>query len=1190
MKETSKCFNLRKRQNHFNLYLNGKGIDIGCGDDKLEVENGSVDAWDLSNGDAMLMAGIPNQTYDFVYSSHCLEHVQSVEIALYNWCRILKKDGFLYFVVPEYVLYERLTFPSLYNYDHKQSFSYYINKSQVKRENHYHYLDVIKILENLNMKVEYSVLEDENYDYDKGTGGDQTRGNALAQICFIAKKIKETPASQMQVDDWVLEKYKQGFFLDVGCFDGETISNTYKLEKYGWNGICIDAFPQNFSTRPRSKVIQAVITGEKDQEIEFTKSKCPEISGVTSHLSTSNWQSWVDQKVTLKSSLLQDILNENKAPEFIEYLNLDIEGMEYEALKNFDFNKYKFGCLSIEHNYKEPNRSNIKNLLESKGYKLEKQVKTDDLYVFDANPTKLDVVIISYAKNKTCEETTIECIKSLLSSEENSENIFNIIVVESNTEVNYDYLGKNIKTYAAPLPYGYHKFLNFGRKKGTAEWVALCNNDLIFNRKWFTKILEAHAYHPACESFSPMCPITQNYDNSFNLRYGYSIRKQISGWCLVHKRSIYEKIGDLDERFIHWCCDSDFAMTLFKNDIKHALVTSSVVYHHNKGIGKTTKYTVETNDEMYKLTIGGKKIFDEKYPSPDLNFKVKRHEIINKLIKDNEYKSYVEIGFADGENFRKINCNEKISIDPKCEGALIKKTSDEFFESLDPNTKYDIIFVDGLHIEEQVDKDISNALLHLSEKGCVVVHDTNPPSVFYAKEDPYYPPPVNGAWNGTVYKSIMKIRSTRNDLQIYTVDTDWGVTVIQKGQSNTINNLQITYDDFENRRTEILNLISTEEFMTSNYKKKFYKVGLCMIVKNESKIIRRCLNSVKPLIDYVCITDTGSTDNTIEIINSWMKENNIDGRVHQEEWKNFAHNRSLALENLRKNTNVEYALMIDADEILTFDENINFESIKNDLTADLYYITCKFGNIEYARTSITKNNMQFFYKGVVHEFLECKEPIKTRDTIKGVFNVPVQDSARNETGVKFDNDIKMLEEALKTEQEPFMIARYTFYLAQSYRDNKNLPKALYFYEERAKQGLWDQEVYISLYQVAKIKELLEYPEDDIVQSYMRAYEICPFRIEAIHGAINFCRRHSRNNQAYILASYARNIPVNKSGLFVETWIWDYGIDDEFSISSYWSNHYKEGYEVTEQLLKKIPENQKPRVLKNLEYLKSKIIN
>ena len=761
MKETSKCQEGRKKEGHFDLYLKGKGIDIGCGNDKLVVEEGGVDCWDLNNGDAMLMKSIANETYDFVYSSHCLEHLEDVEISLYNWSRILKKGGCLYFAVPEYILFESMTFPSIFNTDHKQTFSYYIKKEQVKRDNHYYYTDIIKIIENLNMEVEISKLEDNNYNYSKGTGGIQTLDNASAQILFVAKKKEKTPVSQMEADDWVLSHYKKGYFVDAGCCDGEDISNTYKLEKLGWIGLCIDVIPKNFDRRPKSKVIEAALHGIKDLELDFTISKSPEISGITDYLGKqgtaayTGWKPYVDKTIKVKTQLLHEILDANNAPNFIEYLNIDIEGVELEVLKTFPFEKYKFGCISLEHNYDEPKRTHIKDLLKSKGYTYIKQEKADDWFMLEKN-----------TKNK--------------------------------------------------------------------------------------------------------------------------------------------------------------------------------------------------------------------------------------------------------------------------------------------------------------------------------------------------------------------------------------------------------------------------------------KIGLCMIVKNESKIIERCLNSVKPLIDYVCIIDTGSTDDTVDVINNWMKSNGVDGQVVFEPWKDFAYNRSFAMEKIREKKYIDYVLMIDADEILMYEENVNFLEIKENLNCDLYNITCKLGSIEYARTSITKNDMPYFYKGVVHEYLECKEHIKTRETIKGIYNIPFQDSARNQNIEKYQHDANVLQDTLKIETDPFLISRYTFYLAQSYRDSLEKEKAIYWYNKRSKLGFWDQEIYISLYKVAKLKEELEYPEDDIIQSYMRAYEICPERIEAIHGAVSFCRRHGKNHQAYTLSKNAISMPVNKTGLFSENWIWDYGIYDEFTISCYWSGHYKEGLEVSEKLINKIPEEQKERILKNIGYLKEKL--
>ena len=232
-------------------------------------------------------------------------------------------------------------------------------------------------------------------------------------------------------------------------------------------------------------------------------------------------------------------------------------------------------------------------------------------------PTKLmDIVIVSYAKDDYCKGLTENCIKSILASEKYAETLFNIIVVESQPDVKWEHLSEIVHTFESPIPYGYHKFLNFGRKQGSSQFVALCNNDLEFKDKWFTNIMKASVLNPDAISFSPICPMTQTIyginENTGNIE-GYEIRKQISGWCIIHKRDIYNIIGDLDERFHHWFCDNDYSMELQYHGLKHILVTDSIVIHHDKNIGKTTERVITDRNQMYDMTSGSLPAFQEKW-------------------------------------------------------------------------------------------------------------------------------------------------------------------------------------------------------------------------------------------------------------------------------------------------------------------------------------------------------------------------------------------------------------------------------------------------------------------------------------------------------------------------------------------------------------------------------------------------
>src|SRR5271165_5450892 len=96
-------------------------------------------------------------------------------------------------------------------------------------------------------------------------------------------------------------------------------------------------------------------------------------------------------------------------------------------------------------------------------------------------------------------------------------------------------------------------------------------------------------------------------------------------------------------------------------------------------------------------------------------------------------------------------------------------------------------------------------------------------------------------------------------------------------------------------------------------------IGLCMIVKNETKIIRRCLQSTLPLVDYILVVDTGSTDGTQQIIRDFLTEHKVKGEVIEEPWRDFAYNRSFALARLREVEGVDYAMIIDADDTLEID-------------------------------------------------------------------------------------------------------------------------------------------------------------------------------------------------------------------------------------------------------------------------------
>lgn len=189
-----------------------------------------------------------------------------------------------------------------------------------------------------------------------------------------------------------------------------------------------------------------------------------------------------------------------------------------------------------------------------------------------------------------------------------------------------------------------------------------------------------------------------------------------------------------------------------------------------------------------------------------------RSDIINTLIKNFSYKTYLEIGVRDKkQNFNKINICDKEGVDPNslAEAEHIM-TSDEFFNK--NNKKFDIIFIDGLHIKDQFIRDVENSLKFLNDGGIIVCHDCLPNS-FEEQDGGPYPP---RAWTGDVWKGIAYFRMNRPDMEINVVDTDYGCGIIRSGKQNLyINkyNQEIDYSFYVQHKNELMNVISVNEFI-----------------------------------------------------------------------------------------------------------------------------------------------------------------------------------------------------------------------------------------------------------------------------------------------------------------------------------------------------------------------------------------
>jgi glycosyltransferase involved in cell wall biosynthesis len=357
-------------------------------------------------------------------------------------------------------------------------------------------------------------------------------------------------------------------------------------------------------------------------------------------------------------------------------------------------------------------------------------------------------------------------------------------------------------------------------------------------------------------------------------------------------------------------------------------------------------------------------------------------------------------------------------------------------------------------------------------------------------------------------------------------------------------------------------------------------ICLNMIVKNESQTITRCLDSVKDLIDYWVISDTGSTDGTQQIIIDYFKQCNIDGWLIENEWKNFAHNRNLALAPALGKT--DYILMMDADDYLLKEDGFQFTK----LNASSYMLKMQRGTITYYNTKLISGNLPWQWVGVLHEYLDCHLPHESANLPGNYLIKSTTDGARSQNPDKYKNDIQVLEAALIDEPQN---ARYRFYLAQSYRDDGNSAKAIENYQKRADMGGWEEEVYCSLLEIAHNQQKLKADHLTLINAYVQAHTYRPQRLEALYAAVKLCRENGYYSLGCQLGWEARKTPYPREDvLFVDRNVHEWQFFDELSICAVYANKKAEAAQMMEMLLKlpSVPNTEHPRLEANLTFARS----
>jgi len=355
-------------------------------------------------------------------------------------------------------------------------------------------------------------------------------------------------------------------------------------------------------------------------------------------------------------------------------------------------------------------------------------------------------------------------------------------------------------------------------------------------------------------------------------------------------------------------------------------------------------------------------------------------------------------------------------------------------------------------------------------------------------------------------------------------------------------------------------------------------ICLVMIVKNEAHVLPRCLSALKPFIDSWVIVDTGSTDNTQEVIQEQL--DGVPGEIHESPFESFQKNRSEALDFARARNEADYLLMIDADDTWAPNKDFHWP----ELTAEGYEIKHVLSGSAFYRPALTRAKSPWRYAGAAHEYMICDAPHR----IHRLDDVKIRcgsDGARrkNEPVKKYERVSAILE---KEYEENPNNARTVFYLAQSYRDSRRLEDALKFYKERAEMGGWAEEKWYALYQIGVLHERLEHPWEEARDAYLSAYEFRPARNEPLVALASLYRRQKRISEAHVYSIAARSVPYpDKDRLFIDENCYEWRALDEYGIAAQKLGQLKEAKEaiLDALLVDEIPPAHRRRIENNLTF-------
>ena len=357
---------------------------------------------------------------------------------------------------------------------------------------------------------------------------------------------------------------------------------------------------------------------------------------------------------------------------------------------------------------------------------------------------------------------------------------------------------------------------------------------------------------------------------------------------------------------------------------------------------------------------------------------------------------------------------------------------------------------------------------------------------------------------------------------------------------------------------------------------------LTQIMKNEAHVITRMLNSIRPIVDIICLVDTGSTDNSIEVVKNWGEQNKIETHVFERPFDNFENSRNYSIQMAREVTAGRgddfWGFWLDADEMIEILPNFN----KNNINKDLYMFNTYINVMKYTRNECYKLDKPFRFYGPVHEFIVCDDKNITSGLMDGL-NVRVQmdgGSWKGNIPEKYKSHAHVLEKYIDANrQDP----RWIFYTAQSYHDSACVPdnreeneerlrRSMKYYKERiSRADGYPEEIFYSQFRVGTIMRVLEMPFSQTLNELMKAYSMDPLRAEPIKAIIDHYLSVGEWNNAYLFSKFAKvnfhgKNPYPQRLLFVDEALYIWKILEVHAAASFYTGRRDEAKQTFQEMV------------------------